>query len=243
MTLLVLAAVGGFAAGVITTVAGIGGGISLVALLSLVAEPRAVVGLTAPVLMIGNGTRYLMFRGELDRPAAGWLLAGAVPAAIAGALLLPRLPGRAIQVGMGLLLLTFVAVQLLRQRRDEPARSEAIAAPAGLPVGVALGGLSATVGGAGPVNAPYLHARGLRKGAFAATNAATNGTVHALKTLVFVLNGILTVGNLGAAAAAAATVTLGNRVGQVLLGRISEEAFVRLLLVAVTIAAVRLLLG
>lgn len=243
MSLVVLAAVGGFAAGVITTVAGIGGGISLVALLSLVAEPRDVVGLTAPVLMIGNGTRFVMFRGEVDRPAARWLLAGAVPAAVAGALLLPQLPGRAIQIGMGALLLTFVVVQLVRERRDRPPRSEAIAAPVGLPVGIALGGLSATVGGAGPVNAPYLHARGLRKGAFAATNAITNGTVHALKTGVFLVNGILTVGNLGAAAAAAVTVTLGNRAGQAILGRISEELFVRLLLVAVTIAAVRLILG
>lgn len=243
MTLLVLATLGGFGAGFITTVAGIGGGISLVALLSLVADPREVVGLTAPVLMIGNGTRYLMFRREADRPAAGWLLAGAVPAAVAGALLLPRLPGRAIQVGMGVLLLTFVVVQLVRGRLRRPARIAAVPAPLGLPVGVALGGLSATVGGAGPINAPYLHARGLRKGAFAATNALTNGTVHGLKTAVFLTNGILTVGNLGAAAAASVTVTLGNRAGRAVLGRISEEVFVRLLLVAVTIAAVRLLLG
>lgn len=243
MTLLTLAAAGGFAAGMLTTVAGIGGGISLVALLSLVAEPREVVGLTAPVLMIGNGTRFVMFRGELDRPAAGWLLVGAVPTAVAGALLLPRLPGRAIQVGMGLLLLTFVVFQLVRERLDRPPRTAAIAAPVGLPVGLALGGLSATVGGAGPVNAPYLHARGLRKGAFAATNAVTNGAVHALKTAVFALNGVLTVGNLGAAAVAAVTVTLGNRAGQAVLGRISEELFVRLLLVAVSVAALRLLLG
>jgi uncharacterized membrane protein YfcA len=241
--LVVLAAAGGLAAGVITTVAGIGGGISLVALLSLVLDPREVVGLTAPVLMIGNGTRLAMFRGELDRPASGWLLAGAVPAAIAGALLLPRLPARGIQVGMGVLLLTFVAVQLVRERLERPPREAAIAAPVGLPVGLALGGLSATVGGAGPVSAPYLHARGLRKGAFAATSALTNGTTHAFKTLVFVANGVLTIGHLGAAAAASVTVTLGNRAGQAILGRMSEAAFVRVLLVAVTVAAVRLLLG
>lgn len=243
MGLVLLAAAGGLAAGFITTVAGIGGGISLVALLSVVMDPKDVVGLTAPVLMVGNLSRFAMFRDELDRPAAGWVLLGALPAALVGALLLPELPGRAIQVGMGLLLLAFVAVQLVRDRLDRPPRPAPAPAPAGLPVGIVLGSMSATVGGAGPIVAPFWHARLLRKGAFAATNAVTNGLVHAVKTVTFVATGLLALGHLGAAAAAAVTVTLGNRLGKAVLGRISEALFVRLLLVAITVAAGRLLLG
>lgn len=241
--LTLLAAAGGLVAGVLTTVAGIGGGITLVALLALVLDPREVVGLTAPVLAVGNFTRLAMFRDQLDRPASAWILAGAAPTALVGALLLPDLPARGLQVAMALLLLSFVAFQLLRSQRDRPARSRPVAARLGLPVGLALGGLSATVGGAGPVGAPYLHARLLRKGSFAATSALTNGTVHLLKTTVFVVSGLLTLGHLGAAAAAAVTVTVGNRLGKVVLDRISETVFVRLLLAAVTVAAVRLLLG
>lgn len=240
--LVLLAAVGGLAAGFITTVAGMGGGVSLVALLALVLEPREVVGLTAPVLMIGNGTRWVMFRDETDRDAARWVLSGALPAAALGAVLLPQLPARALQIGMALFLLAFVALQVVRERRDRPERPEPIAARWGLPVGLALGGMSATVGGAGPVTAPFWHARLLRKGAFAATNALSNGLVHLTKTSVFLVTGVLTLSNLPAAGAAAVTVTLGNRLGKAVLGRISEALFVRLLLVAVTVAAVRLLL-
>lgn len=241
-SLVLLAAAGGLAAGFITTVAGIGGGISLVALLSVVMDPKDVVGLTAPVLMVGNLSRWSMFRDQTDVPAVRWVLLGAVPAAVVGALLLPELPGRAIQIGMGLLLLTFVAVQVARQQRDRPERDRPVAAGVGFPVGVVLGGLSATVGGAGPIVAPFWHGRLLRKGAFAATNALTNGTVHLAKTSVFLGTGLLTLGNLPAAGAAALTVTAGNRLGKAVLGRISEQLFVRLLLVAITLAAVRLLL-
>jgi uncharacterized membrane protein YfcA len=241
--LTLLAAAGGLIAGLITTVAGIGGGITLVALLALVLDPREVVGLTAPVLAVGNFSRLAMFRDDLDAPASGWILAGGVPAALTGALLLPQLPARGLQIGMAALLLSFVAFQLVRRRHERPPRSRPIAAGVGLPVGLALGGLSATVGGAGPVSAPYLHARMLRKGAFAATNALTNGTLHLIKTAVFAVTGLLTLAHLGAAGAAAVTVVIGNRLGKVVLERISEEVFVRLLLIGITIAAVRLLVG
>lgn len=245
MSVLLIAAVGGFVAGLITTVAGIGGGITLVAVLSGFLAPKAVVGLTAPVLMIGNLTRVVMFRDELDRSSAGWVMAGGIPAALAGAVTLPRLPGRAIQVGMALLLLGFVAHQLFQRWRPNPParREDPIDARIGLPVGVALGGLSATVGGAGPIGAPYFHARGLAKGAFAATSALANGTIHAVKTVVFVVSGVLALSHLPASAVAAVTVAAGNRAGKAVLGRISEATFVRLLLLAITAAAVRLLVG
>lgn len=243
MTVLVVAAIGGFVAGLITTIAGIGGGITLVAVLSGFLAPKAVVGLTAPVLMVGNFTRVALFRDELDRPSAGWVLAGGVPAAVLGALTLPQLPGRAIQVGMALLLLGFVAHQLFQRWRPNPraARTTPIDARLGLPVGLALGGLSATVGGAGPIAAPYFHARGLHRGAFAATSAMANGVLHLVKTGIFLGSGILALSHLPASAVAAVTVAAGNRAGKVVLGRISEATFVRLLLIAVTAAAIRLL--
>lgn len=251
MTVLVVAGLGGLIAGVITTVAGIGGGITLVAVLSGFLEPKAVVGLTAPVLMVGNLSRVALFRDELDLRSAGWVLAGGVPAVVLGAVALPRLPGRAIQIGMAFLLLGFVAYQLLaRWRRRPDLDAEADAAPTralvdvrfGIPVGVALGGLSATVGGAGPIGAPFFHARGLTKGAFAATSALTNGTLHALKTVIFLASGILALSNVPASAVAAVTVSAGNRIGKSVLGRISEETFVRLLLATIVLAALRLLL-
>lgn len=228
----------------LTTVAGIGGGITLIAILSAFLDPKEIVGLTAPVLAIGNVSRAAMFPDATDRAAVRWTLPGVVPTALAGSLALPALPGRTIQLAMGLFLVAFVVHQLVRRARGGTlVRDDPVDVRLGLPVGVVLGGLSATVGGAGPICAPYLHARGLTRGAYAATNAWINGASHVIKTTVFVLTGVLTMTNLPASAAAAVTVTMGNRAGKAVLGRISERAFVRVLMATIGLAGVRLLVA
>lgn len=228
----------------ITTVAGIGGGITLIAILSAFLDPKQIVGLTAPVLAIGNVTRAAMFPEAVDAPAVRWTLPGVVPAALVGAVALPALPARGIQLAMGIFLLAFVAHQLVRAARGSTiVRRDPVDVRVGLPVGVVLGGLSATVGGAGPICAPYLHARGLTRGSYAATNAWINGTAHVIKTVVFLVSGVLALTSLPASAAAAVTVTLGNRVGKSVLGRISERTFVRILIVTIALAGIRLLVA
>lgn len=242
VTTLVLAGLGGLFAGFLTTVAGVGGGLALIAALSgfTPLDPKEVVGLTAPVLLLSNTQRAWLFREHIEERVSVWFLVGAVPAVIVGAATLPRLPARAIQIGIALLLLTFVAERLLR-RGARPAISVPLRGFTG--VGAVSGLLSATVGGSGPFSAPFFNGYGLARHRFVGTNASVNAVQHLLKTVVFALVGILTVPVLPVAAIAAVTSMLGNTLGGRVLDRISERTFVNLLLVALTIAAVRLLLG
>ncbi len=239
---LLLAGVGGLIAGFLTTVAGVGGGLTLIAALSGFTPlgPKEVVGLTAPVLLLSNAQRAWLFRGHVERAVAGWFLVGAVPAVIVAAATLPRLPTRAIQIGIALLLLTFVAERLVR-RSSPPAIGVPLRGFAG--VGAASGILSATVGGSGPFSAPFFNGYGLARHRFVGTNASVNAVQHLLKTVVFAVVGVLTVPVLPVAALAAATSMVGNWLGESVLDRISERTFVNLLLVALTIAAVRLLVA
>jgi uncharacterized membrane protein YfcA len=238
----VLAAAGGVAAGFLTTVAGIGGGLTLVAMLSgfTPLTPTEVIGLTAPVLLVANAQRAWTYRDRIDGRVTGRFLAGGVPAAVVAAAALPRLPTRAIQVGIALLLLGFVAERLVR-RGATPAVTVPLPGFAG--VGLISGALSATVGGSGPFSAPFFTGRGLVKESFVATNAACNGTHHAIKTVTYALVGVITAPLLPTAAVAGVAVVVGNHLGGLVLGRITERTFVNLLLVALTIAAVRLLVG
>lgn len=237
---LVLAGVGGVFAGFLTTVAGVGGGLALIAALSGLTplDPKEVVVLTAPVLLVGNGQRAVAYRSSIDRPVTGWFLLGGVPAAIGGAAALPYLPARAIQIGIGLLLLAFVAERIVR-RGSRPAVPMGVR-PFAL-VGLATGILSATVGGSGPFSAPFFSGRGLTRHGFVATNAVCNGTQHAVKLVTYAATGLLTWSLAPVAAIATAAIVVGNAAGGVVLGRMREETFVRLLLVALTVAAVRLL--
>lgn len=238
---LVLAGVGGVFAGFLTTVAGVGGGLALIAALSgfTPLDPKEVVVLTAPVLLVGNAQRAVAYRRSIDRPVTAWFLVGGVPAAIGGAALLPYLPARAIQIGIALLLLAFVGERIVR-RGTSPAVTVGVRPFA--VVGLVTGVLSATVGGSGPFSAPFFSGHGLTRHGFVATNAACNGTQHAVKVATYVATGLLTWRLAPVVAIATAAVVVGNTVGGVVLGRISEEMFVRLLLVALTVAAIRLLL-
>lgn len=238
---LLLAGVGGLLAGFLTTVAGVGGGLALIAALSGFTPlgPKEVVALTAPVLLLSNAQRAWLFRGHVVRPVSWWFLAGAVPAVVAAAATLPRLPARAIQVGIALLLLSFVAERIVR-RSSPPAVAVPLRGFAG--VGAASGILSATVGGSGPFSAPFFTGYGLVRHRFVGTNASVNAVQHLLKTSVFALVGVLTPPLLPVAGLAAVTSMVGNTLGSRVLDRISERTFLNLLLVALTVAAVRLLL-
>lgn len=237
-----LAGLGGLLAGFLTTVAGVGGGLTLIALLSgfTPLDPKEVVGLTAPVLLLSNAQRAWLFRGHIERDVGGWFLVGAVPTVIVAAATLPRLPARAIQVGIALLLLTFVAERLAR-RSSPPAIGVPLRGFVG--VGAASGVLSATVGGSGPFSAPFFNGYGLARHRFVGTNASVNAVQHLLKTFVFALVGVLTVPVLPIAALAAVTSMVGNKLGELVLDRISERVFVNLLLIALTVAAIRLLIA
>lgn len=239
---LALAGVGGLLAGFLTTVAGVGGGLALIAALSgfTPLDPKEVIGLTAPVLLLSNAQRAWLFRAHIERPVVGWFLLGAGPCVVAAAASLPRLPARAIQVGIAVLLLSFVAERVLR-RSSPPAVTVPLRGFVG--VGAASGALSATVGGSGPFSAPFFNGYGLARHRFVGTNASANAVQHLLKTAVFAVVGVLTVPVLPVAALAAITSMIGNKLGELVLDRISERMFVNLLLVALTVAAVRLLLS
>lgn len=232
-----LAAGGGLAAGVLSSVAGLGGGLVLIALLSIALTPQEVVALTAPVLMLGNLDRTLIYRRKIDRSILPWFLLGALPAAAFGAALLPHLPTNGLRLGMATLLLSFVLYNVVPHGLPS---SFLVPDRAFVLVGIANGGLSSTIGGGGPVTAPFIHARGLLKGAFIGTESSCGLIVNLLKTAIFVASGLLLPQHFSLALASAITMAAGNRLGKVLLGRMSERFFEGLLFTLLAAIGARL---
>lgn len=237
--LIVLAATGGFIAGAITSVVGFGGGLVLVAMLSTVVSPHEVVALTAPVLMLGNVHRSWIFRSEVDPLVLRWFVIGAIPATLAGAMMLPQLPADGLRFAMGLFLVAFVIRETItfnRRRTGLPLPMLGVA-------GLANGGVSATIGGGGPLSAPFLHAYGLVRGAFIGTESAGSAVVQGLKSLVFAVMGLLTIGHLPASVIAVVSISVGNRAGQSLLMRVSDRLFQRMLLAMLILLGIRLMVA
>src|SRR5262245_26584599 len=92
--LLVLGAV----AGALTTVAGLGGGMLLVAVLSALHGGHDALALTAPALLASNLHRAYLFRKDVDVRTVRAFAIGAVPAAAVAGFFVPDIPEAALAV-------------------------------------------------------------------------------------------------------------------------------------------------
>ena len=131
----------GVLAGVLTTVAGMGGGILLQLALSLAVGPRAALTITAPALLLGNLHRAILYRDKVDRRVARAFAIGALPGSVVGGLAAVSMPVWLIHG----LMLAMTALALLRATGRwswSPSSRQIVPAAAG------IGAVSATSGGA-----------------------------------------------------------------------------------------------
>lgn len=178
-------AVLGLFAGVLTTLAGQGGGLFLLLVCSALVGPHAALAITAPALLFGNLHRAALFRRAIDRGLAARMIAGAVPGSIVGGLLAGVMPGWGLQA----ILVGLTALSIAKAARwlsfDVP---RAALGPSGLVIGAMTG----TAGGAGVLLAPVLLSAGLRGPAFVGTVSTVAVATHAGRVLAYASNGAFT---------------------------------------------------
>lgn len=232
----------GVAAGSITTIAGLGGGILLIAVLSLVWSPATVLATTTPALFVGNATRAVMLRDAIDWPVAARFALAGVPAAFLASLAAVALPAQVVRWVIAALLLAFV-IHELHPRAAVAAADRAPGSPwLATAAGAIAGAVSGLAGGAGFVATPLLDRLGLTPTALVATGAVAMALVHAVKVVGFSYAEVLTAAALPAAAALTVGVVAGNALGARVLRGLSREAFRKLMLAALLLAAGWLLL-
>lgn len=211
----------GLCAGMLTTLAGQGGGLFLLLLCSLLLGPRAALAITAPALLIGNLHRAILFRRLIDRPVAVRMIVGAVPGAFVGGLLAGRLPEWVLHV----LLVGITALSVARALRW--LAFEVPRAALG-PAGFVVGAMTGTSGGAGVLFAPVLLAAGVRGTAFVATIATVAFATHLGRVVAYAGSGFFTRELVAPIFVVALAITLGNAVGERVRARLSELTTTRL---------------
>jgi uncharacterized membrane protein YfcA len=233
-TLALIVALGVFA-GVLTTVAGLGGGMLLLLTLALVWDPARALACTAPALLVGNLHRVWMFRDALDRQRLSAFALGAVPGAIVGGLLAASV--EAIVVHVVLVATTIFAVLRAVLRWDWRVPTPSLA-----PAGAVVGALTGTSGGAGLLVAPVLLSTGLTGTAYIATVAGCAVAMHAGRIVGYAAGGLFTAELLALAAVATVAIVAGNLLGKRLrdsLKSLPETAIEHgVLVVCVTLALV-----
>lgn len=215
MLLLVLAAT---VAGVLTTVAGMGGGTFLVLATSAVTgSPMMGLAASSTALLVGNVHRAWLFRQAIDRPMAKGLILGALPAAALAGALTAQLPEDLVRLAIGVAALAAVIAIARGLAFQPPAGANTVA-------GATVGAVSATSGGGGLLAGPYLLASGLTGARYIGTGAAMAVAVHIGRFVGYTSGGATRRDTLLLGAGLAVGVTLGNLIGRRLRPHLPQRA-------------------
>ncbi|MEW5851823.1 MAG: sulfite exporter TauE/SafE family protein [Myxococcota bacterium] len=197
----------GVAAGALTTVAGLGGGMLLLLALSMIVDPAVALAATAPALLVGNAHRAWIYRAQIDREVATRFALGAFPGSLLGGLVAAAVPGFVLRYVM----VALVALAVLRasgRMRWSPPRALMT------PVALGIGALTATGGGAAVLVAPLMSAAGLTAERYVATTATAAVAMHVGRLAAYGAGGLLSTQVLQLGALLTVTILLGNVVGQ-----------------------------
>lgn len=197
----------GLVAGLLTTVAGLGGGLVLTLVLAAIVGPQTALALAAPALLLGNVHRIALFRSDLDWRFATPFVVGAVPGALLGGVLTLALPDSVLHV-LIVLALGFAAAKELKWIRFTPK------AGAVVPISFFVGVLTATSGGGGLLLGPLLLAAGARGGRFIVSGSVIAASVHISRLAAYGAGGLVTSSTLVSSLVIGAAIMIGNTAGK-----------------------------
>ncbi len=225
-----------FLTAMLAAVAGFGGAILLLPVFIAVFGTRDAVAVLTVAQIASNGSRVWLNRAEVDVPLVRLFAIGAIPAAVAGALLFSTAPLGALTRVIGGFLIVSVIWHRVRAKPPTPSDRAFVA------VGAASGFGSALVGSVGPLIAPFFLARGLVRGAYIGTEAAAAVVMHLTKLLVFGAAAVLTASTLGVGLALAPASVAGAWVGKHIVDCLPTTVFLTLVEVGLVIAGLTLLI-
>jgi uncharacterized membrane protein YfcA len=156
---------------------GIGGGLALLAVMSLLFPPAAVIPVHGVAQLGSNMSRFLLQRRDIVWPIVMWFALGGLAGTAAGARLYVELPEELLRAGVGAFVLYTVWGPKPKGFAPGPA-SFALTGAAG-------SFLTMFFGATGPIAASMLSATPLGRLNIVATHAACMVAQHALKTIAF----------------------------------------------------------
>lgn len=221
---------------VISALAGLGGGIILLAVIAQFHVPATAIPIHGAIQLASNGSRSTILRSDINWRAVAYGSVLIVPGVFLGVVLATRVPADATRLAMAV----FILVATWRPsilRWDRPGRTER----GMIPVGAVSGFLSATVGASGPVVSPFYRAVTKNHQAFVATAGATQVISHGAKLVGYSLDGFAFADHLILMAVGAVGVLAGTWIGTNLLHRANERHLALLFKVTLTTLALRLI--
>lgn len=222
-----------------------GMGLPLVALpvLTAVFGLQHAVGLMTIPLIVTNVWQVWRFRGEARAPQLGFmpwfLVAGAVGIGI-GTWALTTLPERVLVLGLGIILLAYVA---LRMATPHWSLSLAMARKLGPLAGVAGGAMQGATGISAPVGVTFIHSMNLDRTAHIYAVSAMFLTFSIVQLPALWAAGVMQPLWMVQGLLALIPILLFMPIGQWISGRLSRSAFDRMILIFLGAMGIKMVLG
>src|SRR5437762_13495171 len=213
---------------IVGTVAGFGSSVFFVPLAGFFFDFHQVLALTSILHVFSNTAKLILFRHAVQ-----WrlLLLLGIPSTIfviLGAYLSTRLEFKYTELILGLFLVAFSMFFLLRPKTTlSPHPFNAVTA------GGAAGFLAGVIGTGGAIRGLALGAFDLEKNIFVATSAAIDSGVDFSRMIVYLRNGFLAAESYWFIPALLVVALAGSYVGKLLLNKIPQKNFRRIVLVLV----------
>lgn len=238
---LVVLGAAAFLTSALTAVAGLGGGIILLAVLLLYLEPVTAIPVHGAIQLVSNGSRTWIQRSFVAWPLVARFSVLLLPAGLLGLGVVTSLPASPLRATIGVfaLLATWWPRGLLlgvQPGTTDPERRFIV-------LGGVVGFLNVTIGAPGPFLGPFFRDLGLPRQGVVGSFAACQSLGHAVKIALFAGAGfvfreyalLMAVGVVG--------VVAGTALGSRLLDRVSEGVFQWLYRIAITLIAIRLVVA
>lgn len=191
-------------------------------------EPTFAIGVLLPLLCAGDAFSLWHYWGKWKRRNLAFLLPGVVVGVVIGTQLIGRFSARELNIAIGVLAVSFVAFQFVKERIW---RAEGAFSPnhlVGVPCGLGAGITSTFAHGAGPVVSLFLIPQRLPKEIYVGTTVLVFTWINWIKVPFFAAQGVITRETLWMGLLYLPLVPLGVWLGVWLNRRISERLFLRL---------------
>jgi uncharacterized membrane protein YfcA len=224
-------------ASTVTTVTSIGAGLITYGILGFVFDLKVLIPLVAPAQLLGVSLRCWLFRCHIQWWTAFYLFLGVIPGIFVGARLFHVMSESTLRRVLGVLLLAFALYEFWRDKEVQTSPRLALLPIGGLGAGLLLG----SVGVAGPLLAIVFLRYGLVKESLVAMISLFFLVGNAQRVLLYWQQGRLTADGLGLGVAMGMAMIAGVYLGRMILPRISQAVFVKLVLFVLVLFGVKFL--
>ncbi|KQN46598.1 hypothetical protein ASE93_15145 [Serratia sp. Leaf50] len=226
----------GVLAGTLSGVVGTGASIMLLPALTYTFGPKAAIPIMAIAAIMGNVSRVILWRKEINYKAFMLYAIPGIPAAVLGANTLWVMPVELSNLCIGLFFLLLIPLRLWAKTQAFTLNSVQLAL-----VGAVVGYLTGVVFSTGPITIPIFAGYGLVKGALLSTEAAASFAIYLAKASTFEAIGALPASVFICGILVGSTLIMGTLIGRRFVLRLSENVFNRLIDAMLLIAGVSLL--